>query len=347
MNRRQFGKLIGAGAAVTLAPHSLARADSTTRNDVVKPPMLEPGDTIAIVAPATMAFEADKVRITAEQIEALGFRARLGEHVFDKHGYFAGTDEDRAADLNEAFRNDSVDGIIFMSGGWGSPRLLPLLDYEAIRANPKVILGYSDITALLNGIHQRTGLVTFHGPNGSSRLRPYSLEHLRRAIMSPEALGTLAIPPKPEGELVARDYRIISIREGIARGRLMGGNLSLIAALMGTPWEIDSRGAILLIEDVNEEIYRVDRMLTQLNLAGKLDQAAAVVFGYCTRCPVDGPSFSLEELLRDHFEDLGVPVMSGFAFGHIGEQVTLPIGMEATVDTEAGTITIDEPAVLS
>ncbi|MBW3566002.1 MAG: LD-carboxypeptidase [Acidobacteria bacterium] len=348
MHRRDFGKLLAFGtAAAALPAPALALHDPRPMRpkQIVKPKVLRPGDTVGVTSPATQAFDYDRIRVTQEQIEALGFRPKLGAHVADKHGYFAGTDENRAADINAMFADDEVDAIFFFSGGWGSPRLLPHLDYDLIRRNPKIILGYSDITALLNGIHQRTGIVTFHGPNGSSRLPKYTLEHLKRTLMSTEPIGILANPPKPEDELVRRDYRIITIRPGVASGPLVGGNLSLVAALMGTPWEVDTRGAILLLEDVNEELYRVDRMLSTLRLGGKLADAAAIVFGTCSRCPVEGPSFSLEEIMRDHFEDLGVPVMAGYAFGHISEQLTLPIGMPGTVDTTAGTITIDEPAV--
>ena len=348
MDRRDFGKLLAFGTAAAALPSSAGAfhdpGPSGSRK-IVKPKVLREGDTIGVTSPATQAFEYDRIRVTVEQLEALGFRPKLGRHVADKHGYFAGTDENRAGDINAMFADDSVDGIIFFSGGWGSPRLLPLLDYDVIRKNPKVMMGYSDITALLNGIHQRTGLVTFHGPNASSRLPKYTLDHFKRVVMSTEPIGVLGNPVKKEDDLINRDYRIITIRGGIASGQLVGGNLSLVAALMGTPWEVDTRGKIFLLEDIHEELYRVDRMLSTLDLGGKFADAAAVVFGYCSDCPVDGPSLSLEEILREHLEDLGVPVMSGYAFGHIREMLTLPIGMEASVDTDAGTLTINDAAV--
>lgn len=319
-----------------------------SKRALVKPKVLRTGDTIGMPAPASNAFDPDRIRLAKEQIEALGFRVRMGEYVFEKHGYFAGTDDQRAADVNAMFADDEVDGIFFYTGGWGAPRILPLLDFDLIRANPKVIMGYSDITSLLYPIHQETGLVTFHGPVAASNIRPWTRAQMERVIMSTEPIGTLGNPEKAPDELVERFYRTITIRPGRATGRLTGGNLTLISVLMGTPWEIDTDGAILFLEDIHEGMYRVDRMLTQLALAGKLDRLAGVAFGFCTDCSVgEGIGFSLEEILRQHLEPLGVPVMSGLAFGHIQQQLTLPIGMPATIDTEAGTLTIDSAAVVT
>ncbi|MDX1583045.1 MAG: LD-carboxypeptidase [Thermoanaerobaculia bacterium] len=346
IDRRRFGKLVTlAGAGALTAPH-LARGLSERSGGVIKPRVLRKGDTIGMPAPASMSFEPDDVRIAREQIQALGFNVRLGQHVFEKHGYLAGTDEQRAADINDMFADDAVDGIFFLRGGWGAPRILPLIDFELIRKNPKIVLGYSDITALLNAIHQETGLVTFHGPNAGSNIRPWTREQLERVLMSTEPIGELGYPPKSPDALVERFYRAIPIRPGIARGALIGGNLTLISVLMGTPWEIETAGKILLLEDIHEEIYRVDRMITQLKLAGKLENVAGVAFGYCTDCGGDSQGFSLEEVLRDHLEPLGVPVVSGVVLGHIPEKLTLPIGLEATLDAGEGTITIDESAVV-
>lgn len=345
IDRRNFGKLVAFAGASALAPR-LVYGESARTRGIIKPKVLHPGDTIGMTAPASMSFEPDRIRLARDQVEALGFKVKLGEYVFEKHGYFAGTDEQRASDVNRMFADDSVDGIFFYTGGWGSPRILPFLDYDLIRANPKVVLGFSDITALLNVIHQRTGLVTFHGPVAASNIRPWTREQLERVVLSTEPIGVLSNPPKGPGELVERFYRIIPIRAGKARGKLIGGNLTLLSVLMGTPWEVDTDGAILLLEDIHEAIYRIDRMITQLKQGGKLDNVAGVAFGYCTDCDSDGPGFALEEILRDHLEPLGVPVVQGLAFGHIQEKLTLPIGLEATLDAEAGTLTIGESAVV-
>jgi muramoyltetrapeptide carboxypeptidase len=254
-----------------------------------------------------MAFEASTVDLARRQLEAIGFEVVVGEHARSRHGYFAGTDAERAADLAAMFAAPDVAGIVCYTGGWGTPRILPLLDYEAIRRHPKVLIGYSDVTALLNAIHQETGLVTFHGPMAAWDIRPWTLDGLKRVVMTADPIGVLAKPPKGESELVSRDYRILTLRGGRARGRLVGGNLTMLASLMGTPWEVDTAGAILFLEDVHESYYRIDRMLTQLRLGGKLERLAGVVFGYCSECPTDAPSFSFEEILHDFFAALGVP----------------------------------------
>jgi muramoyltetrapeptide carboxypeptidase len=299
-----------------------------------------------MVLPASMAFEASTIDLGRQQLEALGFKVKLGEHVRSRHGYFAGTDRERAADLQAMFADGEVAGIFCYSGGWGSPRVLPLLDFDAIRRHPKVLVGYSDITALLNAIHQETGLVTFHGPMAGGNLQPWSIEQLRRVVMTAGPIGTLGNPPKEDDELINRAFPTLTLRGGRARGPLVGGNLTLISALMGTPWEVETKGAILLLEDTTEELYRVDRMLTQLVLGGKLEGVAGVVFGYCTDCPVKGPSLSLEEILRERLEPLGVPALKGLAFGHIPKMLTLPIGLQATLDADAGTLSFDEAAVV-
>ncbi|HEY8143852.1 MAG TPA: LD-carboxypeptidase [Kofleriaceae bacterium] len=350
LSRRRFAHLVGlAGAAGALAGPRAAIPAAPARKArpaTVKPRRLAAGDRVGLVLPASQAFEASTIDLAKQQLEAIGFEVRVGEHARQRHGYFAGTDAERAADLNAMFAASDVAGIFCYTGGWGTPRLLPLLDFGVIRANPKVFVGYSDVTTLLNAIHQETGLVTFHGPMASGAIRPWTLENMKRVLMAAGTIGTLANPPKGDDELVARDYRIVTMRGGKARGRLVGGNLTMLASLMGTPWEVDTEGAILLLEDVNEAFYRIDRMLTQLRLGGKLDRLAGVAFGYCSECPTDAPSFSLEEILDEFFRPLGVPACAGLAFGHIKEKLTLPIGLEATLDADAGTLTIDQAAVI-
>jgi muramoyltetrapeptide carboxypeptidase len=348
LRRRDLLGLLPLAGAAAVAPAALADAGAppARRRPAVKPPRLAAGDTVGLVLPASLAFEASSIDLARDQLEAIGLRVEVGRRAGGRHGYLAGTDEERAADLMEMFADPRVKGIFAQRGGWGTPRLLPLLDYEVIEKNPKALVGYSDITALLNAIHQETGLVTFHGPNASSNIRPYTLDHLRRALFATEPLGTLRNPDKEDNELVNRTYRIVTLSPGRARGRLAGGNLTLVAATMGTPWEVDTDGAILLLEDIDEELYRVDRMLTQLALGGKLARLAGVIFGYCTRCgPGEGPSFSLEELLHHHLGRLGVPAMAGLAFGHLEKMLTLPIGLDAVLDAEAGTLSFAEAAV--
>lgn len=342
IDRRSFAGLLALAAA---APASALPSRSSTK-PAVKPKRLAPGDTLGLVLPASAEFEADDVALAKEQLEVLGFKVVIGPHAYDRYGYFAGRDRDRADDINRMFADDAVNGIVCYTGGWGSPRVLPYLDYDLIARKPKVLLGYSDITALLNAIHQRTGLVTFHGPVGSSPFEPYSLENFKKVLMTPEAAGTLAQPEKKPTELVGRGNRILKLHPGVATGRLVGGNLTLLATLMGTPYEIQTDGAILFTEDVREDLYRIDRMLTQLALGGKFEHIAGFAFGHCSECAFKGPGFSLEDILRDRFEQGPAPAISGLSFGHIEQKLTLPIGVLATLDANAGTLSINENAVI-
>ena len=338
LTRRSFTSLITLAAAATGLKGQAPRK-------VIKAKRLTAGDTVAIISPAYAAFEREELMVPKEALEALGFRVRFGEHAFGRHGYFSGTDRERATDVNAMFADDSVAGILCFTGGWGTPRILPHLDYDLIARKPRVIVGFSDVTALINAIWQRTGLITFHGPTGSSTFETYSVNNLRRAVMTAEAPGVLAPPPKRASDLVDRVNRVVRIAPGRATGRLVGGNLTLVASMMGTPWEIDTTGAILFLEDVEEAPYRIDRMLTQLAQGGKFERAAGVVFGRCSRCTATGPSFSLEEIFRDRFGAGRIPMISGLSFGHIEQKLTLPVGALATLDADAGTLSIDEPAV--
>lgn len=339
LSRRDFARLsLAAAAATAVAP--------SQRKTTVKPKRLSPGDTVGLVLPATAAFEADEIYYARDQMQAIGFKVVIGPHAFDKWGYFAGRDRDRAADINQMFADDRIDGIVAYTGGWGSPRVLPYLDFDTIARKPKVFMGYSDITALLNPIHQRTGLITFHGPVGGSTFDPYTLDNFKRVVMTSEPAGALEPPPKKPTELVDRTNRIIQLAPGKASGPLVGGNLTMVHSLMGTPYEVDTTGAILFLEDVDEELYRIDRMLTTLALGGKFSRIAGFVWGRCSRCAVKGPSFSLEEILRDRFGSLPVPAISGLSFGHIDQKLVMPVGAQASLDADAGTLRIDEAAVV-
>ena len=347
LNRRDFARLLSLSAAATALPRSArpAPVSAPSAAPAVKPKRLAPGDTVGLVLPATAAFESDSIALAKEQLEAIGLKVKIGPHAYDQWGYFAGHDRDRAGDINRMFADDSIAGIVCYTGGWGSPRVLPYLDYDLIARKPKVIIGYSDISALLNAIHKKTRLITFHGPVGGSNFEPYSLENFRRVVMTAEPAGLLQPPEKKPAELVDRTNRIVRLAPGKATGRLVGGNLTMVTSIMGTPYELETAGKILFLEDIHEEIYRIDRMLSQLALGGRLDHLAGFVFGRCTQCEVKGPSFSLEEILRDRFGSLGVPALSGLSFGHIDQKLTLPIGAMATLDADAGTLRIDEAAV--
>jgi muramoyltetrapeptide carboxypeptidase len=290
--------------------------------------------------------------IAEEVVTSLGLVPKRMPAAARQTMYLAGTDEERAADLNAAFRDRSVDAIWCIRGGYGSGRLLPLLDWDAIRKNPKPLLGYSDITALLNGIHAKTGLVTFHAPNCSENISEYSLAELKRVAFSTEPAGVVAAAPpvEPKEGFVDREDRLRRIVPGTGRGRLVGGNISVFSMLVGTPFEPPLAGSILFLEEVGEEPYRIDRWLTQFALTGRLSKCAGIVFGKFKDCvPPDKGSFqgtwTWQEVVESRFGRLGVPILTGLRFGHVTDKSTLPVGALAELDVEKGTLTLLEPAV--
>ena len=337
MNRRLFLSALGLALSSSCSQGNTERPPA-----VIKPRRLKPGDTVVLVNPAGATFNREDADIATEHLEALGLNVRRAEHLFERRGYLAGSDADRAGDINQQFADTAVAGLIALRGGWGCARILGRLDYSQIRAQPKVLLGFSDITALHMAIHSQTGLVTFHGPVGTSTWTPFTSANVRQVVMEGQT-PVLANHHPASG----KPSSIRTIRPGRARGPLLGGNLTVLSAIMGSrylpPWE----GAILFLEDVGEEIYRVDRMLTQLKLAGVLDQIAALVFGKCTDCrPGNGfGSLTLDEVLEDHLRPLGIPAWRGAMIGHIDDQLTLPLGIQAEIDATAGTIRLLEPAV--
>lgn len=314
---------------------------------LLKPRRLVAGATVGLVSPASATWVTEELTIAQETLAALGLKAKTGAHALDRHGYLAGTDAARAADLNAMFADDTVDAILCIRGGWGSNRILSLLDYKSIAAHPKILMGYSDITGLLTAIHARTGLVTFHGPVGVSTWTDFSLDAMRRVLFKGEAI-TMENPRKVgEAGVVTRD-RIQTITPGTARGRLVGGNLTVLTAMLGSDYLPDWNGAILFLEDTNENIYRIDRMLTQLKLAGVLDRIGGFVFGKCTKCTAGDNNYgslTLEEVLAEHVRPLKVPAWQGAMIGHIDSQFTVPVGLRAEIDAQRGSITLLESAV--
>ena len=266
MHRRTFLNATAA-SAVGLAltrPRAHAQAPS-----LIKPKRLSPGDTVAMVAPASATFKTVELDVARESLEALGLKVKIGGHLLDRHGYLAGQDKDRADDINRFFADAAIRAVLPIRGGWGSSRLLPLLDFDTIRRNPKIVLGYSDITALLLSIHAKTGLVTFHGPNGMGRWDEFSVNWVKQILFDGQAV-TLENPHDKGEFLVQTDNRVQTITPGTARGRILGGNLSVLSAIMGSPYLPNWDNCILFLEDVDEDIYRIDRMMTTLKLAGVL-----------------------------------------------------------------------------
>ena len=349
MNRRRFVQSLGVASVAAQMPHTLAAAASPAPT-VIKPKRLAAGDTVTLVSPASATFNTIDLQIATESLEALGFKVKTGRHMMERHGYLAGEDKARADDINAAFADRSVAAVHAIRGGWGSARVLPYLDYDTIRRNPKVIIGYSDITALLLAILGKTGLVTFHGPIGLGRWDTWSLDYYKRVLFNGERVtytNKQAINPD-RNSLVQVEFRTQTITPGKARGRLIGGNLTVLTTILGSSYLPDWDGAILFCEDVHEDFYRIDRMLTQLKLNGILGRIKGFVFGGCSECgPGDGNfgALTLEEIFNDHIKPLGVPAWQGAMIGHAQPQWTLPEGVEVEIDADAGTITLLESPV--
>lgn len=348
MHRRTF---LTAATAPLLVPAAarLSQSAPVQTPGVIKPPRLQPGDTVGLVTPATATYQQEELDIARESLEGLGLKVKVGQHVLDRHGSLGGLDKDRAADMNRFFADASVKAVLPTRGGWGTARLLPLLDFDLIRRNPKILMGYSDITALLNGIHARTGLVTFHGPNAGGRWDEFSVGYVRRILFGGETVTF----DNPKGTsdrnvLTQTENRIRVITPGTASGRLLGGNLTVLTAILGSPYVPSFDDAILFLEDVGEDWYRVDRMMTSLKLAGILPKIRGFIFGTCSECgPGEGfASLTPEEIFRDHIAPLRVPAWSGAMIGHAQPQWTLPVGARVTIDASAGTVTMAENAVV-
>jgi muramoyltetrapeptide carboxypeptidase len=342
MTRR--GLLAGMGAA--LASAQMAGAKS------MKPKVLRRGDTVGLITPSTAATDPERLRTVERTVRYFDLEPKWGKHVGERAGYLGGSIANRLEDLHAMFTDTSVKAVFCIRGGYGSGQLLNGIDYKLIASNPKVFIGYSDVTAMHLAIHKMTGLVTFHGPVPLSAFTAFTQDAYRKALFQPVAIGTVTNPP--EANLLRPNHTLRAVRPGRARGKLMGGNLSLIAATMGTPYEIDTRGCILFLEDVDEQPYSIDRMLTQMRLAGKLEQAAGIVWGECRDCTprdyqpsfVEG-TFTTPEVVDRILGDLRIPVLSGLTIGHTDDQLTLPIGVMAQLDADQGTLTIEEAATVA
>jgi muramoyltetrapeptide carboxypeptidase len=365
----------------------VAAADLDSASAPLFPKALVPGDTIVIVAPAKYLGQ-DRVELCKARLEAMGFKVRIPATLFRKHGFLAGTDEERARELNAAFADPSVAAIFPGTGGYGTTRIVDKLDYDVIAKNPKILVGFSDITGLHIAINQRTGLITFHSPNPEWGLgvdknlsrfagkwfwqallaksygdpltrdpRPVPVRDRERGIEanSEKQHVGYTITIKPDENASADDARLfrgvprpITLVGGKAHGRLIGGNLSVLHAMMGTPYEIQTDGKILFLEDVGEAPYRVDRMLNTLRLAGKFDHVAGVILGAFSARDEEAPwdtDATVDDVLRDYFAKLNVPVLMHFPIGHVRYNVTLPVGAMAELDATGQSLRILENPV--
>ncbi|QAY78294.1 LD-carboxypeptidase [Sphingosinicella sp. BN140058] len=366
------------GALMTLP--GVEPASAGTPPSKGKAPRLRPGDVVGLVAPAMFSDGGEELAAIEANIAALGLVPKIGPHVTARYGYLAGSDRNRADDLNRMYADPAVRAVFAVHGGWGSARILPFLDWKTIAANPKLLIGFSDITALHLAFAAKAGFATIHGPNAGNSWQPISAGSFTSLAFAGEMpllrnpaplilpaplpagadpganapgtpFGAAPAPATSETPVAAQvdpRWRTTAIRPGRAQGRLIGGNLAVLAALVGSSWMPDFTGAILVLEETGEAEYRIDRMLTQLSYAGILGKVAGIVFGQCTRC-VGGAAgysgFTVPQLLFHHFAPLGVPAFYGANIGHVANQLCIPFGVRADIDAAAGTIQILEPAV--
>lgn len=345
MNRRFFTRNLALGSFIPFVMNGRKSNRRQERPALLKPARLKPGDLVSLITPGSFIPDATLEK-AVKNLEGLGLRIAPGKNLRAKYGFVAGTDAQRLADLHEAFANPEIKAVWCARGGYGCTRLLPYIDYPLIRKNPKVFIGYSDITALHLAFLQKTGLIGFHGPVAQSSFTPYTLEHFMAVVMEGRAPHTIPLAEayaEPEDDL----YKFSTLRKGRVQGELQGGNLSLLAAMAGTEFELDATNKLVFLEDIEEKPYRVDRMLTQLRQSAFLHQAAGFALGVFADCgPEEGDeSLSLQETVTDRLADIPVPAAYGLSFGHIAHQCTLPLGIMAELDTEAQTLRLLESAV--
>lgn len=319
---------------------------------MIAPPKLRPGDPVAIIAPAGAHSDEASLEGAMENLRKIGLEPIPSPNLRARWGYLAGQDQERADDFNWAVANPDIRGIICLRGGYGTMRMLPMIDYAAFRANPKVVMGYSDITGILNALTTRSGVMTFHGPIAEAKFEGYEGEWMRKAIFSSEVIEAFLPPTTLRGRAVDPSPR--TIQSGRAEGRLIGGNLSLIQPCAGTPYGPKFEGAILVLEDINEDPYRVDRMLTSLWLGGHLQKLAGIVladFRPPKPRPDDEPgspekAFNMDQVFDHLCQWVSCPIFCGLYAGHISDKVTLPIGARARMDADALQLEVLEPCVV-
>lgn len=357
MNRRNFVSLVLATPAMATSLVTQSKSASATASRtraLIKPPRLKSGDLVGLVSPGGVVDDV-LIEKCVKNLEAFGMRVKVSANIRAARGGYAGTVEQRVNDLHAMFLDRDVKAIWPARGGSGSIQLLPRLDYSMIRNHPKILVGYSDITALLVAIYRHAGLVTFHGPVASSTFSDYSMAYLKAVLMEPQPRLEINMSAQDaqkaqnvEKALQEPQFARRVMREGVATGRLLGGNLSVLSALIGTPYAVELRDCLLFLEDIGEAPYRVDRMLTQLSQSGALKNISGAMLGVFQKSgATDGEaSLTLAEVLDDHFAQLKTPAVYGVSFGHIAQQFTIPIGVSARLDTANATLTLLESAVL-
>jgi muramoyltetrapeptide carboxypeptidase len=352
MDRRNFGKKLTTAAITMGLPYlGLSQTEKNIANEngrrLIKPKRLKAGDTIGLVAPASPITE-EQLNKTIQNIEGLGFKVEFNhKRILARNGYLAGSDIMRADELNLMFDNPKIDGIWCVRGGYGVARMLDMVNYKVIRKNPKVLIGYSDITALHQAVYKKTGLVSFHGPVGASTFTDYSKKHIMNILTNPQENYIIEYAEEnsnKENEI----FQPFTIAAGVAEGELIGGNLTLAASLVGTDYDVSYDDKLVFLEDIGEKPYRIDRMITQLLLAGKFKKVKGVILGVFYNCEANegDDSLTLKDMLIDRFQYLNVPVIYGMSFGHIDNQFTLPLGIKARLNTTDKSITLLESGVI-
>lgn len=338
ISRRSFVPMLGTAligaSCLSFENDVLNSIDSET----LLPNRLKRGDIIGICAPAGPIRNISEVENFSKVLNNLGFQVKLGKNVDGQFGFFSAKDSDRAEEFMELIEDKTVKGIFSIRGGWGCARMIEYLNFDKIKKNPKVIMGFSDMTTLLNVISSKTGLVTYHGPSGNSTWNDYSVDYIKRLLFDAERIVY---------QNKDTDTEIKTISPGNAFGTLYGGNLSVISSLVGSPYLPDWKDKILFLEDVNEEPYRIDRMLTQLKLSGMFAEVKGIILGGFRKCIAEEPerSFTLEQVFEQHFSNLKIPVYFGAQIGHIRDKYTVPVGLKVHMDADKGTIQLNHPAV--
>jgi len=350
MKRRNFIKSISAASVAAASAKTNPFGTHTIPGDkhIIKPPKLKEGDKLALITPGSYISNEEKQE-SIGNLQVLGFEVEYSDKLMLMNGYFSGSDKERAEDINEMFERDDIKGILCARGGYGCVRTLPHIDYDIIKENPKVLIGYSDVTALHYGIFKKTGLITFHGPVGISNYSDFSKKYFKQVVMNPVEEIELTSSASGNNDNV---YGLTTINSGTASGELVGGNLSIVVSLIGTDYDIDTKGKIIFLEEYVEEPYRVDRMLTQMIQAGKFDEAAGIALGVFRKCeskeenPSFSNSFNLMEVLKDRLSDLKIPVAYGLFFGHVKDKFTIPFGIKAELDADNYKLKLLEAAVI-
>jgi muramoyltetrapeptide carboxypeptidase len=326
------------GTSVALPSFSWNVHSAGNNNPVVLANALKKGDLVGICAPAGGIKDPEEPDQFAKLLKSMGFRVKMGKNLSGRFGYFSSSDAERAEEFLDMVSDKEVKAVFFIRGGWGCARILPLIDFHSIAANPKIYMGFSDISSLLNAITDRTGIVTFHGPNGNASWNERSLSYLKTMAWE---LGACRFENLPD-DLVP--YTIVP---GRSEGRLTGGNLSVLTAMIGTEYEPVWDGKILFLEEVHEEPYRIDRMLTQMDQHGVFKQIKGLILGAFRDCVPEekNRAFTVDEVFMQHFNALDIPVYANAQFGHVANKFILPIGVNAVVDSVSCSIQMLEKAV--